>query len=119
LSVACETGRSPCSYFFETIGSSRHHTRRQPSPRLRDLRDLDIPRLWRHTGDEWRRFTGYPESERPRPRRHQIQHPLAGGFQVDLRLVPIESRGAALQYFTGSKAHNIALRDRAMGWVSS
>jgi DNA polymerase (family 10) len=40
---------------------------------------------------------------------------IQGGFQVDLRLVPPESRGAALQYFTGSKAHNIALRDRAAG----
>ena len=40
---------------------------------------------------------------------------LSGGFQADLRLVPPESRGAALQYFTGSKAHNIALRDRAIG----
>ena len=39
---------------------------------------------------------------------------LWGGFQADLRLVPRESRGAALQYFTGSKAHNIALRDRAI-----
>jgi len=39
---------------------------------------------------------------------------LHGGFQADLRLVPRESLGAALQYFTGSKAHNIALRDRAM-----
>jgi DNA polymerase IV (family X) len=34
---------------------------------------------------------------------------LNGGLQADLRLVPPESRGAALQYFTGSKAHNIAL----------
>ena len=39
---------------------------------------------------------------------------LAGGFQADLRLVAADSRGAALQYFTGSKAHNIALRDRAI-----
>ncbi|MCM3881723.1 MAG: DNA polymerase/3'-5' exonuclease PolX [Vicinamibacterales bacterium] len=38
---------------------------------------------------------------------------LWGGFQADLRLVPEQSRGAALQYFTGSKAHNILLRDRA------
>ena len=37
-----------------------------------------------------------------------------GGFQADLRLVPRESLGAALQYFTGSKNHNIALRDRAI-----
>jgi DNA polymerase (family 10) len=40
---------------------------------------------------------------------------LQGGFQADLRLVVPESRGAAMQYFTGSKAHNIALRDRAIG----
>jgi DNA polymerase (family 10) len=39
---------------------------------------------------------------------------LWGGFQADLRLVPRESLGAALQYFTGSKTHNIALRDRAI-----
>jgi DNA polymerase (family X) len=39
---------------------------------------------------------------------------LFGGMQADLRLVPKESLGAALQYFTGSKAHNIALRDRAL-----
>ena len=39
---------------------------------------------------------------------------LQGGIQADLRLVPEESRGAAMQYFTGSKSHNIALRDRAI-----
>jgi DNA polymerase (family 10) len=39
---------------------------------------------------------------------------LQGGYQADLRLVPAESRGAAMQYFTGSKAHNIILRDRAI-----
>ncbi len=32
------------------------------------------------------------------------------GLQVDLRVVPKESFGAALQYFTGSKEHNIAVR---------
>jgi DNA polymerase (family 10) len=35
------------------------------------------------------------------------------GIQVDLRVVPQESYGAALQYFTGSKAHNIILRRMA------
>jgi DNA polymerase (family 10) len=39
---------------------------------------------------------------------------LSDGMQADLRLVPAESRGAAMQYFTGSKAHNIALRDLAI-----
>lgn len=35
---------------------------------------------------------------------------LRNGLDVDLRVVPRESFGAALQYFTGSKEHNIALR---------
>ena len=41
---------------------------------------------------------------------------LWGGIQADLRLVPEDSRGAAMQYFTGSKSHNIALRDRAIAY---
>jgi DNA polymerase (family 10) len=38
---------------------------------------------------------------------------LRSGLQVDLRVVGVEAYGAALVYFTGSKAHNIALRKRA------
>ena len=38
---------------------------------------------------------------------------LENEFQVDLRVVPKESFGAALQYFTGSKDHNVAVRGRA------
>jgi DNA polymerase (family 10) len=43
---------------------------------------------------------------------------LGNRMQIDLRIVPAESFGAALQYFTGSKAHNIALRKLAVakGW---
>ena len=36
------------------------------------------------------------------------------GLQVDVRALPRESFGAALQYFTGSKEHNVALRTRAV-----
>ncbi len=39
---------------------------------------------------------------------------LKSGLNVDLRIVPRESYGAALNYFTGSKAHNIALREIAV-----
>lgn len=38
---------------------------------------------------------------------------LKCGLQVDVRVLDEESYGAALHYFTGSKAHNIAIRDRA------
>jgi DNA polymerase (family 10) len=36
------------------------------------------------------------------------------GMQVDVRFLPPECFGAAMQYFTGSKAHNVALRQRAL-----
>jgi DNA polymerase (family 10) len=39
---------------------------------------------------------------------------LRSGLQVDLRLVPAASYGAALHYFTGSKAHNIEIRRRGV-----
>lgn len=39
---------------------------------------------------------------------------VEGNFDIDLRVVPAESWGAALQYFTGSKAHNIKLRQIAI-----
>jgi len=38
----------------------------------------------------------------------------SGGMQVDLRVVPTKSYGAALMYFTGSKDHNVRLRERAI-----
>ena len=46
---------------------------------------------------------------------------LANDMQVDVRLLDPESFGAALQYFTGSKEHNVALRERAKrrGWKLS
>jgi DNA polymerase (family 10) len=39
---------------------------------------------------------------------------LSSGLQADLRHSEADSLGAALQYFTGSKAHNVALRERAL-----
>lgn len=40
---------------------------------------------------------------------------MKDGFDIDLRVVPRESYGAALQYFTGSKDHNIVTRKIAIG----
>jgi DNA polymerase (family X) len=61
------------------------------------------------------RFVSYPAVERVLGQGEtKSSVRLQGGYQADLRLVPPASRGAAMQYFTGSKAHNIVLRDRAM-----
>ncbi|MGA2047616.1 MAG: DNA polymerase/3'-5' exonuclease PolX [Terracidiphilus sp.] len=45
---------------------------------------------------------------------NKVSFHLGTGLQVDVRLLPSASYGAALQYFTGSKAHNVALRQRAL-----
>jgi DNA polymerase (family X) len=52
---------------------------------------------------------------------NKVSFHLGSGMQVDVRLLPSASYGAALQYFTGSKAHNVTLRQRAlkMGYTLS
>jgi DNA polymerase (family X) len=45
---------------------------------------------------------------------NKVSFRMRGGMQVDVRLLAPESFGAALQYFTGSKTHNVALRQRAL-----
>jgi len=45
---------------------------------------------------------------------NKVSFKLRSGMQVDVRLLAPESFGAALCYFTGSKSHNIALRQRAL-----
>src|ERR1700728_3460092 len=50
---------------------------------------------------------------------NKVSFMLGGGLQVDVRLLEKKSFGAALLYFTGSKAHNVSLRGRSndMGWT--
>ncbi len=52
---------------------------------------------------------------------NKVSFHVVDGLQVDVRLLPAASYGAALQYFTGSKAHNVTLRQRAlkMGYTLS
>lgn len=56
-------------------------------------------------------FTGYPDVKKVIARGDTRGSIItAGGVQVDLRIVVKRSFGAALQYFTGSKDHNVKLR---------
>src|SRR5436190_6455113 len=52
---------------------------------------------------------------------NKVSFRMRGGMQVDVRFLAPESFGAAMQYFTGSKAHNVSLRQRAlkMGYTLS
>jgi DNA polymerase (family 10) len=91
---------------FETVGSLRRGTE--------TCGDIDILALGAATA-VMDVFVGYYLVERVLGRGETKSSVLLrGGYQADLRLVAAESRGAAQQYFTGSKAHNIALRDRAL-----
>ena len=45
---------------------------------------------------------------------NKVSFRLRQGLQVDVRMLPEKSYGAALQYFTGSKLHNVSVRQRAL-----
>ncbi len=45
---------------------------------------------------------------------NKVSFKLRTGMQVDVRMLPPDSFGAAMQYFTGSKNHNVSLRQRAL-----
>jgi DNA polymerase (family 10) len=45
---------------------------------------------------------------------NKVSFKIRSGMQVDVRLLPPNSFGAAMQYFTGSKSHNVTLRQRAL-----
>ncbi|GIW77836.1 MAG: DNA polymerase/3'-5' exonuclease PolX [Phycisphaerae bacterium] len=68
-----------------------------------------------HSGsDVTEAFTRFPQVTRVLGRGQTKASVLtASGLQVDLRIVPDDHFGAALQYFTGSKEHNVKLRSIA------
>ncbi|HDT13491.1 MAG TPA: DNA polymerase/3'-5' exonuclease PolX, partial [Candidatus Aminicenantes bacterium] len=79
--------------------------------RAETVGDVDILIAAGKSGDIVKRFAGYEDVEKVLAEGEtKSSVVLRGGLQVDLRVVPLASWGAALHYFTGSKAHNIAVR---------
>src|SRR5271168_544497 len=77
--------------------------------------DLDLLVTGPGAADALERFVQHPKAHSvlgKGPNKASIQYGLEG-LQVDLRALSHESYGAAMQYFTGSKEHNIGLRLRA------
>lgn len=77
--------------------------------------DIDLLAVCEEPGPVMEHFTAYERASRVESAgdtRGTIV--LRGGLHVDLRIVPRESYGAALHYFTGSKEHNIAVRRRGV-----
>lgn len=77
--------------------------------------DLDILVTQRRDADIMERFVAYDDVDRVVSRgKTRSTVILRSGLHVDLRAVAAVSYGAALHYFTGSKAHNVAIRQMAL-----
>ncbi len=77
--------------------------------------DVDVLAAADDSGPLMAALTGLPEAAAviaAGPAKTSVR--TAAGLQVDLRVVPLDSWGAALQYFTGSQAHNVAIREIAV-----
>lgn len=102
--------------YLKAAGGVRRVTLAGSYRRRREtLGDLDILATAASSGPIMDRFVNYEDVERVISRgdtRSTVV--LHRGLQVDLRVVPAVSFGSALHYFTGSRAHNIAVRARAV-----
>lgn len=79
--------------------------------RMETVGDLDILAACKKGSKVMEKFTGHEDVDKVVSRgKTRSTVLLRTGLQVDLRVVPQVSYGAALHYFTGSKAHNIAVR---------
>jgi DNA polymerase (family 10) len=77
--------------------------------------DVDILASSNHPDDVMEYFIKYPDVDRVLLKGStKTSVILYDNLQVDLRVVKKESYGAALQYFTGSKEHNVAMRSLAI-----
>jgi DNA polymerase (family 10) len=78
--------------------------------------DLDLLVTGPAATNALERFVSYPRVEEVLARGENKASAKVGreGLQVDVRTLPPESFGAAMQYFTGSKDHNVAIRLRAV-----
>ncbi|HJQ83467.1 MAG TPA: DNA polymerase/3'-5' exonuclease PolX [Candidatus Binatia bacterium] len=109
--LAASVGRMPGVSQVEIAGSIRR--------RCETVGDADLLVVARDAAAVARRFVELPEVARVLAHGEtKTSIEIGDGFHVDLRVVPPASFGAALVYFTGSKAHNVALRQLAIrrGW---
>ncbi len=77
--------------------------------------DIDISVASDNAGGVIDYFTKYPKAQKVIEKGdHSASIVAPGGVQVDLMVQPVEAYGSLLQHFTGSKHHNIALREYAI-----
>jgi len=109
-----ETARRLLAHLKRADGVKRLVVAGSYRRRRETVGDLDILATARKDSDVIQRFTDFDDvGEVVSHGSTRSTVHLESGLQVDLRVVPEVSYGAALHYFTGSKAHNIALRKMA------
>jgi len=111
-----ETAVTPfVEYLKEEKGITRIEVAGSYRRRAETVGDVDILVTAKKAGPIADRFVAYPEVTQVLAKgdtRSSVV--LRSGLQVDLRVVPDASYGAALYYFTGSKEHNVAARTQAV-----
>ena len=115
ISTAEEFGEPILDYLQQAKGMKDAIIAGSYRRRKDTIGDLDVLVTCTHANTIMDHFVAYDEVETVASKGHtRATVILRSGLQVDLRVVPEESYGAALQYFTGSKAHNIAVRSLAV-----
>ena len=104
---------------LERLGAIRSVRRSAYAGSLRRMAetigDVDLLVASDDAGSIMEAFTGYGVVDRVLAKGETKSSILTrSGLQVDLRVIPLEVWGAAMIYFTGSKAHNIRIRERAV-----
>jgi DNA polymerase (family 10) len=114
LAIATQYAEALIAYLKESPGVKQVVAAGSYRRAKETIGDLDILVTASSGSPVMDRFVSYPEVEEVLahgPTKASVR--LACKLQVDVRVVPRESYGAALQYFTGSKAHNVTLRQLA------
>ena len=115
LSTAEEIGEALLTHLKAAPGVEEAAIAGSYRRRRETVGDLDIVVASERPAEVMRRFVSYPEvAEVVAAGSTRSTVRLRSGLQVDLRVVPASSYGAALLYFTGSKAHSIKLRGIAV-----
>jgi len=115
LNVAEEIARPLVAYLEDVKGVERVEVAGSYRRRKETVGDLDVLVISEAGKETIQRFVEYEDvDEIVSQGETRSTVVFRSGLQVDLRVVPEESYGAALFYFTGSKDHNIAVRNLAV-----
>jgi DNA polymerase (family 10) len=111
LAVAAQHADAICAWLHAAPGITELAVAGSYRRMRETVGDLDVLVATREAAAATERFLAYTEVQRVLAHgRTRSSVLLRSGLQVDLRVVEPQAFGAALVYFTGSKAHNVALR---------